>query len=535
MADRGRGVGSEAARVSAGLLEFYFEDSAPHEALGRAARRLTQGGALYLGAGVGVERVRGEKAESYNVLTGSGTESHSGPLSAATRAFTLAGEKKDSETPGGMTAVKDPAVAARLRELDDAETSTKRNVRELEDRLRRKKTPGGPIFGTSLTGPDEEGGWEQRRLLELRGQLSRIAAERKRLLAGGKLEEEAAPGAGGASTVGPDARKKLAPLVKHYMGQAHPFGACVRDQVKHGLSQGHAERRCAVIKDIGSGTTHWRKGGRRVKEAWQRLDLIDAALGEGASSALAARAGTLEDPVLDAVAETAWRDRCALYLCGEITEEELTLSEEWSEASRLAALAAKKKAHPDWNWSKGDYARNRYGQVTRVEDPRPDDPVHVLTTGKMREKMDNLAPIDAPKVKKVPDDHPKIKARYQVHHGGEHVGDVVHFSTSHDVRASHGNISIGSRGFSGWEIVEPGKKPSMGSKLPGGKQYGVERLLTEHLKKKEATAAEPHNQIARLQKQLEALPQGNENRTAAQQAEAARLRQAIKDLHKAGS
>lgn len=49
-----------------------------------------------------------------------------------------------------------------------------------------------------------------------------------------------------------------------------------------------------------------------------------------------------------------------------------------------------------------------------------------------------------------------------------------------------------------------------------------------------AVADAPHNQIARLQKQLEALPQGNENRTPAQQAEAAQLRQSIKDLQGGG-
>lgn len=52
---------------------------------------------------------------------------------------------------------------------------------------------------------------------------------------------------------------KLAPLYKHYKGKAHPFTSCVRDQVKHGLSEDHAKRRCAVLLDSFQGTG-WRKG-----------------------------------------------------------------------------------------------------------------------------------------------------------------------------------------------------------------------------------------------------------------------------------
>jgi hypothetical protein len=51
--------------------------------------------------------------------------------------------------------------------------------------------------------------------------------------------------------------------LKHYAKQAHPFTACVRDQVKHGLSKDHANRRCAVLKDIIKGTTKWREGGKK--------------------------------------------------------------------------------------------------------------------------------------------------------------------------------------------------------------------------------------------------------------------------------
>lgn len=62
----------------------------------------------------------------------------------------------------------------------------------------------------------------------------------------------------GTADVTPSDRKKLAPLLKHYAKKAKPFTACVRDQLKHGLTKDHANRRCAVIKDLIRGTTKWR-------------------------------------------------------------------------------------------------------------------------------------------------------------------------------------------------------------------------------------------------------------------------------------
>lgn len=48
-------------------------------------------------------------------------------------------------------------------------------------------------------------------------------------------------------------RKRLAPIILHYAKKAHPFTACYRDQIKHGLSPEHAKRRCAVVKALGKG------------------------------------------------------------------------------------------------------------------------------------------------------------------------------------------------------------------------------------------------------------------------------------------
>lgn len=62
----------------------------------------------------------------------------------------------------------------------------------------------------------------------------------------GKTETFSKPG---TSDVTPSDRKKIAPLASHYLSKPHPFTACVRDQVKHGLSEDHANRRCAVLLD----------------------------------------------------------------------------------------------------------------------------------------------------------------------------------------------------------------------------------------------------------------------------------------------
>lgn len=66
----------------------------------------------------------------------------------------------------------------------------------------------------------------------------------------------------GTADVTPADRFKLRFLIAHYVKKPHPFTACYRDQIKHGLSPDHARRRCAVIKDLGRGTTKWRGSGK---------------------------------------------------------------------------------------------------------------------------------------------------------------------------------------------------------------------------------------------------------------------------------
>ena len=79
--------------------------------------------------------------------------------------------------------------------------------------------------------------------------------------------------------VSPEDRKRVEPLVRHYMKQAHPFTACVRDNTKR-FGEERAKRICAVVKDMGAGTTKWRKGGASLKEVADATDaLIEAAGG----------------------------------------------------------------------------------------------------------------------------------------------------------------------------------------------------------------------------------------------------------------
>lgn len=76
--------------------------------------------------------------------------------------------------------------------------------------------------------------------------------------------------------VKPGDRKKIGPIVRHYMKQAHPFTACVRDNTKR-FGPERAKRICAVVKDMGERRTTWRKGGKKVSES---PELEDAFLEE---------------------------------------------------------------------------------------------------------------------------------------------------------------------------------------------------------------------------------------------------------------
>lgn len=84
----------------------------------------------------------------------------------------------------------------------------------------------------------------------------------------------------GTADVTPSDRFKLRNLMKYYAGKAHPFTACKADQMKHGVPEEHANRRCAVMKDLITGTTKWRKGGKANLSEEEMADLAVRAPGE---------------------------------------------------------------------------------------------------------------------------------------------------------------------------------------------------------------------------------------------------------------
>jgi hypothetical protein len=277
------------------LMEWYDSGSAPHEALGRAARKLARGGALYVGGGIGAEKRSTPKGDEYNVASAAGatTETFTGPLTAAMRAYALAGASTEASTPGGSTTIADPAVAARVAELSERLRSIDDDVARYQRRLarsaaRKQAQPYSPVNSGGGVSVADDDAWEQRRIDELRVEQQQVEAERAMLLAGGGLSEVEQARPGTNFTKIPAANvSKLRPIIDHYKGMAHPFTACVRDQVKHGLSADHAKRRCAVVKDLGAGTTKWRKGGGKsgkiaealLTEALERVEAVQEAVG----------------------------------------------------------------------------------------------------------------------------------------------------------------------------------------------------------------------------------------------------------------
>jgi murein L,D-transpeptidase YcbB/YkuD len=129
----------------------------------------------------------------------------------------------------------------------------------------------------------------------------------------------------GTANVSVDDRKKLAGLLKHYRAQAHPFTACKRDQLRHGLSEDHANRRCAVLKDLLEGTTKWRKGSKS-KSVEEAMGVICEAL----------------DVVQ--LAATGLGPRTMSALLREEVQEGVT--DEWAEELRIAAALV--EAAPRW-------------------------------------------------------------------------------------------------------------------------------------------------------------------------------------------
>lgn len=250
------------AAASEPVVEYWEDASLPRDSLSRAAERLKSRGSLYLGGGVGVEAVG--TTGQFKVV-GGGT--HPGALSAVTQALGMAGAKQADGTPGGTTKVTDPAIAARLFELDSQENDCNGTIARLKRTLARNQKD--PQYSPFTTPGGDDLRWEQRRINEMTEQLKQIKQERAKLLAAkteAKMQEAVEVGKPGTNwkQVTPENRKKVSPLVKHWMGKAHPWQSCV-DELAPEKGRDAAKRICSVVKDMGMKTTKWRKGGKKAK------------------------------------------------------------------------------------------------------------------------------------------------------------------------------------------------------------------------------------------------------------------------------
>lgn len=136
--------------------------------------------------------------------------------------------------------------------------------------------------------------------------------------------------------VDPASRKKIGPIVRHYMKKAHPFRSCVLDNTKR-FGKERAERICAVVKDMGQRRTTWRKGGKgKVTEAPAELeaDFLEEMTGPVFDEHFA--------PALDAAGLTpdelaAWAD--------DVVEDERVMEAlagvEFDDPNRIVEAAAK--------------------------------------------------------------------------------------------------------------------------------------------------------------------------------------------------
>ncbi len=62
--------------------------------------------------------------------------------------------------------------------------------------------------------------------------------------------------------VSPEDRKKLKGILKWMMKDPHPFAKCKKALLAHGWSESRANKTCATLKDVATGTTKWRKGAK---------------------------------------------------------------------------------------------------------------------------------------------------------------------------------------------------------------------------------------------------------------------------------
>lgn len=150
-----------------------------------------------------------------------------------------------------------------------------------------------------------------------------------------EVETFSKPGAGDVTA---DDRKKLSGILKHYAKAAKPFTECKRDQIKHGLSEDHANRRCAVIKTlIGKGTTS------KANEALA-IEVLAEALGLVQLAATAIGGRGISILIREGAERGTERGRIAVGI-GRLEEVDAETDNALSELAMAAAIV---EAAPSW-------------------------------------------------------------------------------------------------------------------------------------------------------------------------------------------
>jgi hypothetical protein len=143
--------------------------------------------------------------------------------------------------------------------LDEESQRERRRLEKKRDYLNMELALGEPLDAARQ---------REREDRELRRKVDQL-----RLEAAADFDLQAVKAAG---DVRPDARAHLRNLINYYMRKRHPWAECVRDNSRRFGPEG-AKRVCAVLKDLGEGTTRWRKADTPKRDLEQ--ELYDAADG----------------------------------------------------------------------------------------------------------------------------------------------------------------------------------------------------------------------------------------------------------------
>jgi hypothetical protein len=249
------------------LSDQLLEAAAPADFLSRV-QALDFGEVARLAGGVAVKRAKTEDDRDAFKVGRPSTYREEGvswegevvrtPELAVSRAFMISAQSEDPESIGGQTSL------GRYSPVMHGSTPV---------RIRDFTLEGKAIVEPIATDEPITLAAAPRRVVDPRHLLRRVREDEA-------LREETGKPGTNFKQVTPENRKRINPIVRHYMKMAHPFTACVRDNTKR-FGPERAKRICAVVKDMGAGTTKWRKGNASLKEVDDLVDrLLEAAGGD---------------------------------------------------------------------------------------------------------------------------------------------------------------------------------------------------------------------------------------------------------------